>query len=264
MFHLLDKYEDESKLNRMLTTFYNRVSSEVNVKHFFMDLSLKKMLKDFDRYNQFILDKPDRLYTAEPSQTADPSTQIGSSAFKEICHHLVEVLKEEEIDKEDIPRFVTDVMEIIEESKAESSDRISTVYEAETLNYEHLAEILAKARTKVELDEDNVLTVRVSGIQVPIYIKINKKHQYLLIFGKVECKTHDQKALGEVINKANSTYPFFLVSSQEDDDAIYLYAEHKFSIADGVPTRLMNRVTKQFASYFEAAVRCDREKLLNS
>ena len=70
-----------------------------------------------------------------------------------------------------------------EESKAESSDRISTVYEAETLNYEHLVEILAKARTKAELDEENVLTVRVSGVQVPVNIKINKKHQtdYFLI-----------------------------------------------------------------------------------
>lgn len=264
MFHLLDKYEDEFKLKRILTTFYNRVSSEVNVKHFFMDLSLEKMLQDVDHYNQFILDKPDRIYTAEPSQTADSATQIGSTSFKEICHHLVEVLKEEAIQEEDIPRFVTDVMEIIEESKAESSDRISTVYEAETLNYEHLVEILAKARTKAELDEENVLTVRVSGVQVPVNIKINKKHQYLLIFGKVECKTHDQKALDEIINKANSTYPFFLVSSQEDDDDIYLYAEHKFLIADGVPTRLMNRVTKQFASYFEAAVRCDRQKILSS
>ena len=203
MFHLMDKYEDEFKLKRILTSFYNRVSSEVNVKHFFMDLSLEKMLQDVDHYNQFILDKPDRIYTAEPSQTADSSTQIGSSSFKEICHHLVEVLKEEAIQEEDIPRFVTDVMEIVEESKAESSDRISTVYEAETLNYEHLVEILAKARTKAELDEENVLTVRVSGVQVPINIKINKKHQYLLIFGKVECKTHDQKALDEIINKAN-------------------------------------------------------------
>jgi hypothetical protein len=221
------------------------------------------MLKDVDHYNQFILDKPDRIYTAEPSQTADSATQIGSSSFKEICHHLVEVLKEEAIQEEDIPRFVTDVMEIIEESKAESSDRISTVYEAETVNYEHLIEILAKARTKAELDDDNALIIHVSGAQVPINIKINKKHQYLLIFGKVECKIHDQNALDELVNKANSSYPFFSVSSQEDDDDIYLYAEHKFSFADGIPTRLINRVTKQFASYFEAAVRCDHQKILS-
>jgi hypothetical protein len=172
-------------------------------------------------------------------------------------------LKEDSIQEEDIPRFVTDVMEIIEESKAESSDRISTVYEAETVNYEHLIEILAKARTKAELDDDNALIIRVSGVQVPINIKINKKHQYLLIFGQVECKTHDQNALDELVNKANSSYPFFLVSSQEDDDDIYLYAEHKFSFADGIPTRLINRVTKQFASYFEAAVRCDHQKILS-
>ena len=63
MFHLLDKYEDEFKLKHILTSFYNRASSEVNVKHFFMDLSLEKMLQDVDHYNQFILDKPDKLYT---------------------------------------------------------------------------------------------------------------------------------------------------------------------------------------------------------
>jgi truncated hemoglobin YjbI len=264
MFLLLDKYEDEFKLRRILVSFYERVSSDVKVKHFFMDLSIEELLKDVDHFSQFILNKPDRSYTVEPSQTADSSTQIGSSPFKEICHHLVEVLKEEAIQEEDMPRFVTDVLEIIEESKTQSSDRVSTIYEFDTVNYDHLIEILAKVRTKAELNDENILVVRVSGVQVPINIKINKKHQYLLIFGKVECKTHDQKALDELINKANSTYPFFLVSSKEDDDDIYLYAEHKFSITYGVPTRLMNRVTKQFASYFEAAVRCDRQKILSS
>ena len=263
MFLLLNKYEDEFKLRRILVSFYERVCSDVKVKHFFMDLSIEEMLKDVDHFSQFILNKPDRSYTLEPSQTADSSTQIGSSPFKEICHHLVEVLKEEAIQEEDMPRFVTDVMEIIEESKTQSSDRVSTIYEFDTVNYDRLIEILAKVRIKAELNDENILVVRVSGIQVPINIKINKKHQYLLIFGKVECKTHDQKALDEIINKANSTYPFFLVNSKEDDDDIYLYAEHKFSIAYGVPTRLMNRVTKQFASYFEAAVRCDRQKILS-
>ena len=228
-----------------------------------MDLSIEEMLKDVDHFSQFILNKPDRSYTVEPSQTADRATQIGSSPFKEICHHLVEVLKEEAIQEEDIPRLVTDIMEIIEESKAQSSDRVSTIYEFDTVNYDRLIEILAKARTKAELNDENILMVRVSGIQVPIHIKINKKHQYLLFCGKVDCKIHDKNALNEIINKANSTYPFFLVSSQEDDDDIYLYAEHKLSITNGIPTRLMNRVTKQFTSYFESAVRCDRQKILS-
>ena len=53
MFHLLAKYEDNQKLNRLLSTFYSRVSNEVTVKHFFMALSLEKMLSDLDRFNQF-------------------------------------------------------------------------------------------------------------------------------------------------------------------------------------------------------------------
>ena len=102
MFHLLAKYEDNKKLDRLLSTFYNKVSDEVTVKHFFMALSLEKMLSDVGRFNQFILDRPDKTYTDSPTQTADSASQVGSSSFKEICHHLVEVLREENIEEQTV------------------------------------------------------------------------------------------------------------------------------------------------------------------
>ena len=68
-----------------------------------MDLSFEKMLRDVSRFNQFILDRPEKTYTDKPNQTTDPSLQIGSASFIEICHQLVEVLKEENIEEKDKP-----------------------------------------------------------------------------------------------------------------------------------------------------------------
>ncbi len=262
MFHLLAKYEDDEKLNRLLSTFYSRVSNEVTVKHFFMALSLEKMLSDVGRFNQFLLDRPEKTYTDSPVQTADSATQVGFSSFKEICHHLVEVLKEESIEEEDIPRLVTDIMEIIEESKSESFDRISTVYQVDNINYDNLIEIFSHANIKAVLDEKSILNIRVSGSQTPIYLKLNKKDQQLYFFGKVSCITSDINGLNEIISKANERYPYFPVSALAEDGELYLYAEHTFSIQDGLPTRLMNRIAKQFTVFFESAVRCDQQRIL--
>jgi len=262
MFHLLDKYEDDAKLNRMLSTFYSRVSNEVTVKHFFMDLSLEKMLTDVSRFNQFILDRPEKVYTDSPSQSVDSSIQVGFASFKEICHHLVEVLKEENIEEEDIPKLATDIMEIIEESKAESSDRISTVYQVDNINYDHLIEIFAHAKVKSELDEENILNIHVGGSQTPIYLKLNKKHQNILFFGKARLKNNDPAALDKIVAMANEAYTFFPVSRFEEEGELYLYAEHKFSIQEGVPTRLLTRIAKQFTTFFESALRCDKDRVL--
>ena len=262
MFHLLAKYEDDAKLNRILSTFYSRVSNEVSIKHFFMTLSLEKMLSDVGRFNQFILDRPEKIYTDSPAQTADSSTQVGFASFKEICHHLIEVLKEENIEEEDIPKLATDIMEIIEESKAESSDRISTVYQVDNVNYDHLIEIFSHAKIKAELDEENILNIHVGGNQTTIYLKLNKKHQNILFFGKVGMKMNDPSALDKIVAMANEAYPFFPVSALVEDDDLYLYAEHKFSIQEGLPTRLLNRIAKQFAAFMESAVRCDKERKL--
>ena len=262
MFHLLAKYEDDKKLNRLLSTFYNRVSNEVTVKHFFMALSLEKMLSDLGRFNQFILDKPEKMYTDSPAQTADSASQVSSSSFKEICRHLVEVLKEESIEEEDIPRLVTDMMEIIEESRAEAFDRISTIYQVDNINYDHLIEIFSHANITAEVDEKSILNIRVRGSQPPIYLKLNKTNQELYFFGKVRCETNDLNSLNEIIIKANEGYPHLPVSAIAEDGNLYLYAEHKFSIQNGLPTRLLNRIAKQFVVFFESAIRCDQLRIL--
>jgi len=262
MFHLLAKYEDNEKLNRLLSTFYSRVSNEVTVKHFFMALSLERMLSDLGRFNQFILDRPDKAYTDSPTQTADSASQIGSSSFKEICHHLVEVLREENIEEEDIPRLVTDIMEIIEESRAEAFDRISTVYQVENIDYDHLINIFSHANIKAEVDDKSILNIRVRGSQTPIYLKLNTNDYELLFFGKVRCETNDLKSLNEIITLANERYPHFPVSALPEDGDLYLYAEHKFSIENGLPSRLLNRIAKQFVIFFESALRCDQLRIL--
>jgi hypothetical protein len=262
MFHLLAKYEDDEKLNRLLSTFYIRVSNEVTIKHFFMALSLEKMLSDVGRFNQFILDRPEKTYTDSPVQTADSGSQVGFASFKEICHHLVVVLKEESIEEDDIPRLVTDIMEIIEESRAEAFDRISTVYQVDNINYDHLIEMFSHSNIKAEVDEKGILIIRIRGSQTPIYLKLNKKDQLLYFFGKVSCQNNDLNALNEIIIKANDRYPYFPVSALDEDGDLYLFAEHKFSFQDGLPTRLLNRIAKQFVEFFESAMRCDQLRIL--
>jgi hypothetical protein len=262
MFHLLAKYEDSEKLNRLLSTFYSRVSNEVTVKHFFMALSLEKMLTDFDRFNQFILDRPQKTYTDSPTQTADPASQVGSSSFKEICHYLVEVLREENIEEDDIPRLVTDIMEIIEESRAEAFDRISTVYEVKNIDYDHLINIFSHANIKAEVDDKSILNIRVRGSPTPIYLKLNTNDQEILFFGKTRCETNDLNALNEIVKIANEQYQHFPVRKLDEDGDLYLYAEHKFSIENGVPSRLLNRIAKQFVVFFECALQCDQHRIL--
>ena len=262
MFKLLEKYEDDKLLKRILKKLYDKVHSEVSMQHFFMDLALDEMLSDVDRFNKFLLDRPEKVYTDSPNQTAESANQVGFATFKEICHELVEILKEERVEEGDIPTLVTEIMEIVEESKAQASDRISTVFEVANISYDHLIETFTDAKIKAEFDEENNLCIRISGIQTPIYLRFNKKHEYLLLFGKVPLENNDPNALNKLVDVINQTYPYFPVKAFEEDDYFYLYTEKKFSLHEGLPTRLFIRVTRQFATFFESAIRCDRERIL--
>ena len=113
-----------------------------------------------------------------------------------------------------------------------------------------------------ELDEENILNIHVGGSQTPIYLKLNKKHQNILFFGKARLKNNDPAALDKIVAMANEAYTFFPVSRFEEEGELYLYAEHKFSIQEGVPTRLLTRIAKQFTAFFESALRCDKDRVL--
>lgn len=260
MLTILEKFNDPSKLKRILVELHTRMSNEVKVKHFLMTLSLEKMIEDVEKLSIFLLEKNPKDYTDSPLQTIERENQVSAMTYKEICLILVQILQEESIEEDDLPNLVTNIMACLEESRVQGLDRITTIYRIEDLSPEHIIEIFDKARIRAAVDDDNFV-VTGQGTAVPVYLKLQKKHENLVIACKAEARVDALPPVQALADQINGAYPFFQVSAIEKDEDIFLYAEHKFNAKHGVPARFLIRDTKEFANYFQTVLRLDQDKV---
>lgn len=263
MLLIVQKY-DETLLHKVLKEFYFRVSDDVKVKHFFMALSIEKLLNDIDKYQSFIIDRPIKLYSETPAQTVESDAQVGSSTFKEVCYKLVQILKEEEVADGDLARITTEIMEIVEESRAEALDSKTSVIQMENLDIQTLIEVFMKVRIKAQSSEDRptLVSLNIPRMIAPVFVSIVQQDALMLMFGKIPTKAPLKEPLEALILQIQKAHPYFPVEIREEDKELFLYAQRIVHIQDGIGTRLLVRVVRQFAELLDGAVKSDSDKIL--
>ena len=266
MFPQLESYKNPSlKLKTILQALYDQVKANRNLAHFFLSVHSEALILDVQKFSHFVMVKPEQLYR-EPlraQKSSMPGIQVTSTVFEEIYKILVQVLKDNEIAEEHIPSLSFDILEIVEESRAQFSDTIMMVLKMEDVAQESMFQVFKRFKFDAKLGGKNEVNVE-TGIDIPIIVKIRPKDKSIILIGKaVSVENSTIENIEEIAKIAVEKYPIFPVQAVEDeDDWPFLFAERHFSYENGVPIRLLFRLVKSFASSFHRSVKCDSKKIL--
>lgn len=266
MFQQLQRYKNPPlKLNVILQSFFEQVKANPTISHYFISVSLDALAQDVQRYSHFVMAQPDSFYR-EPlnaQKSSMPSIQVSSFVFEEVHKVLLNVLRANEIFEEDLPRLSYEILEIVEESRAQFSDTIMMVLQREDVTPEGLLRVFKRFKFDANIEGKNEVLIS-AGLDIPITVKIRGKDKSIVLIGKaVSIDNSSLSDVEEVVRLSIERYPLHPVRAIEDDDEWpFLLMEKPFPYEYGVPLRMLFRLLKSFSGNFHRSVKCDQRRVL--
>ena len=126
MLTLLNQYGGMPFLKKVITAWHEAVVEERDIRHYFINVTPEILMKDQINYMAFIMQQPDRVYRESPYQSAPLDVQVGSGVFDEVMVVLRKILTEMSVHRDFVPRMSTQIVEIVEESRAQAEDVVIT------------------------------------------------------------------------------------------------------------------------------------------
>ena len=266
MFLSLENYKNPKLiLNSVLQALYTQITANRAIAHYFMNVRMDLLISDVEKYSHFLMEQPESFYRdhMRAQKSSMPSIQVTSSVFEEVYKVLIQILRHEGISEDHISRLSFEILEIVEEARAQFSDSIMMVMKMEDVTQHSLVQVFNRFKFNTKLGDKNEVIVE-SGIEIPIIVKIRPKDKSIVLIGKaVSIENSLLKDVEAIADMAKERYPIFSVKAfEDDDDWPFLLMEKSFSFANGVPLRLLFRLTKSFSSAFYRNVKCDSQKIL--
>lgn len=266
MFSQLDNYKNPRLiLNAILQALYTQVTTNRAISHFFISVHMDALIADVHKFSHFVMEQPESHYRdpMRAQKSSMPAIQVSSTVFEEVHKTLVQILKDQEISEDHIPRLSFEILEIVEESRAQFSDTIMMVLNMEDVTQDSLLQVFKRFKFDAKLAGKNEVSVE-SGVDIPIIVKIRPKDKSIVLIGKaVSIENSLLKDVEDIAEIAKDRYPVFPMKAVEDDDDWpFLLMEKSFSYENGVPLRLLFRLAKSFSTAFHRNIKCDSQKIL--
>ncbi len=266
MFELLEKYKNPTlTLNQIVQSLFEKVKANPAIAHYFLSVSMDALVQDVQRFSYFVMAQPESFYR-EPlnaQKSSMPNIQVSSFVFGEVHKVLLQCLKSNDISEDDLPRLSFEILEIVEESRAQFSDTIMMVLKMEDVSPEGLMQVFTRFKFDAKVAGKNEVLVT-GGLDIPVNVKIRAKDKSLVLIGKaVSIENSSISDVEEIAQLAIERYPLYQLRAVEDeDDWPFLLMEKAFPYQHGVPLRMLFRLLKTFSSNFHRSVKCDSRRVL--
>lgn len=264
MVELFKKYGGESGLREILTIFHERVVEVKEIRHFLFNVTVDRILKDQIQYMPYILSKADRHYRGMLMQTGPMGNRIGAGQFEDVANHLRYTLKDLKVDKEDIHKFAGHILELIEETRAQSEDLGNTVFKPIDVSLSTLDMLFTKSGLSSKVGSNGDISI-FGGVVYPFHVRLNTQYKTIKFIIRANASDGVTSAqVQSVIDEAKRVVPMITYQNLTLNDKPCVVSEHTLPYQMGIPTRLLIRVAVLFSEHFSNAVDCDTEKYLKT
>lgn len=266
MFQQLEKYKNPPlKLNLIIQSLFEQVKANPAIAHYFISVSLGSLAQDVQRFSHFVMAQPESFYR-EPlnaQKSSMPNIQVSSFVFEEVHKALLNILRSHEIQEDDLPRLSYEILEIVEESRAQFSDTMMMVLKMEDVTPEGLLQVFKRFKFDAKVAGKNEVMIE-AGLEIPIAVKIRAKDKSVVLIGKaLSIENSSLSDIEEIVSMSAQRYPLNTVRAVEDDDDWpFLLMEKPFPYQHGVPLRMLFRLLKTFSGNFHRSVKCDTRRVL--
>ena len=222
------------------------------VKHFLFAPNFEKLYSDQVNFIQYVFPKSDKDYQAPIKQTSSDDYRIPSWQYEQVVEILQKLLREEfGVLENDIVRMSSHILELVEESRAQSDDMHSNIWkpaDVSLLNIKKFYESNGHI-SKLDYDENEVKVVQ--GLSYPISAKIIPKAKILQLHA---VSTHDAGLIieeaTEVANLLTKKFNRLTFEPLQVGKRCNIIAKHSLPYENYVPTRLFLRLSKLFSEAF--------------
>ena len=262
---LMDTPENKEKLMDAIKLFYDNVMEQKDLRHFFFGMTVTQLVKDIELYQDFVMPKPERYYRETFSQTAPSAIQIKAPQFDELQITLQTSLRSGGYLKSQIPVLSAKLLELFEESRAQMADENIKVWKAFEVTNQMVADLYNANRTDARLEKNgDVYGSR--GFFYPFWTRVAGDTKQIIFIGQGFSSSVDTPvtALEAFCKQVNDKFNHQKFQVRQSPKGPVLFARHAISYVNGVPTRMLMRGAKMFATSFEAAMNMDNDKLLKN
>ena len=262
---LMDTPDNKEKLVDAIKIFYDNVMEQKDLRHFFFGMNIDKLVKDIELYQDFFMPKPDRYFRESFSQTSPSAIQIKTPQFEELQITLQTSLRSGGYLKSQIPVLSAKLLEMFEESRAQMADENIKVWKPLEVTNQLVADLYNANRTDARLEKNgDVYGSR--GFMYPFWTRVANDTKQLIFIGQGFSSSVDTPlaTVEAFCNQVNEKYTHQKFQVRQSAKGPVLFARHAISYAQGVPTRMLMRAAKQFATTFEGAMNMDPDKLLKN
>jgi len=262
---LMDTPDNKEKLVDAIKIFYDNVMEQKDLRHFFFGMTIEKLIKDIELYQDFFMPKPDRYFRETFSQTAPSAIQIKAPQFDELQITLQTSLRSGGYLKSQIPLLSAKLLELFEESRAQMADENIKVWKPFEVTNQLVADLYNANRTDARLEKNgDVYGSR--GFMYPFWTRVANDTKQLIFIGQGFSTSVDTPlaTVEAFCNQVNEKFTHQKFQVRQSAKGPVLFARHAISYTQGVPTRMLMRAAKQFSTTFEAAMNMDTDKLLKN
>jgi hypothetical protein len=262
---LMGTPEEKEKLVDAIKLFYDNVMEQKDIRHFFFGMTTDKLVKDIELYQDFVMPKPDRYYRETFSQTAPSTLQIKVPQFEELQITLQTSLRAGGYLKSQIPVLSAKLLELFEESRAQMSDEKIKVWKAFEVTNQMVCDLYNANRTDARLEKNGDVYGSL-GFLYPFWTRVTGDTKQIIFIGQGFPTSVDTplEAVETFCIQVNDKFKHQKFQVRKSPQGPVLFARQAISYVNGVPTRMLMRGAKMFASTFEAAMNMDNDKLLKN
>jgi hypothetical protein len=256
-------FGDKKEYEKIIKLFYEYVIEKRDIKHFFFEISINKILEDQFSYFPLIVNKPTRYYKEMVMQTAPTEIQVKVPQFDEILFVLRMLLEKEGYPKALVQIASVNIIEIIEETRAQSADTTVKVWKPFEINKELINDFFNKNRTDSRIEKNGDVYIS-NGLQVPTWTRVVAEKQKIIFIAQsfsASVSTPIEK-FNALRDELNEKINYIKYQSRESKLGPVLFSRHEISYESGIPSRMFMRAMRTFASNYESGIRLDTNELL--
>lgn len=264
MLSLINKYGGEKFYKKLVTQFYEEVTAQRAMRHYFFNVPFEKLLSDQLEYGQFIMKKTDRGYREPPMQWAPNDIRVSPSVFDEVMVALENLMYKAKVSRDDIPIFNWLILDLCEETRSQTADTKSMTLKAVEINSDSIKEMYDKNKADGRVEKNGEVFVT-KGVTYPIWNVIKQVDKTISLVGRAFTNDPSRvKEMNEIKEKAMLKVPFLNLQSYESEKVSLIHCELKFSYSQGIPIRLMLKCAREFSTYFNEVLAADKEQVLKN
>jgi hypothetical protein len=252
MHEILNNYGGLPKLKMIIQSFRKNILATQEVKHFLFSPNFEKLYSDQVNFIQYIFPKTENEYRNPIKQTASDEYRIPTWQFEQVTEILQKTLREEYgILTNDVIPISSHILEIVEESRAQSDDMHSNIWKPADVNLINLKKFYESQGFTSTLDYDFNQIKILNGLPYPIHAKIIPKDKTLQLFA---VSSHDaglsREETLEVTSLLAQQFNRMSFDVHQNGQKNTIHAQHILPYQHYVPTRLLLRLTKMFSAAF--------------